>query len=376
LLPSLYFAAIPTIPISESRWPETAMGIEVGRPRYPVRSYASSADTLPGKVQAGNLASNPTGQPTQVGCKPPTLTEVAAMSGEARPHQETTDERLYDLLSEVWHADTLADNPRTREFLDAGQELLHSGLARSSAGQPDPKGGGSKAPFDELLAWVSRRKVVDYAASRYLDGESSRPTEAAFRYRWRTQAGYLRDLVIYALRSRMATPKETAKARDVLFKGRPLDKAIDQIAYDEVRDLNEDPAFRLQMVFQAILAHDDHVANALRRIDKTNFETWRDFYQEALDKLGIKLRPDVDLDDFAYALQAAGEGVVFRSLLPVKSETSPAALAIDHKNKTSRPLALIAMALLVAFADPGDGKPLREVVGKFAALPDDSQQNY
>jgi hypothetical protein len=64
------------------------------------------------------------------------------------------------------------------------------------------------------------------------------------------------------------------------FKGQPLDKAIDQIAYEEVRGLNEDPAFRLQMVFQAILAHDDHVANALRRIDKTNFETWREFHTE------------------------------------------------------------------------------------------------
>ena len=167
----------------------------------------------------------------------------------------------------------------------------------------------------------------------------------------------------------MATPKETAKAKDVLFKGQPLDKAIDQIAYDEVRDLNEDPAFRLQMVFQAILAHDDYVANALRRIDKTNFETWREFYQETLNQLGIKLRPDVSLDDFAYALQAAGEGVVFRSLLPVKSETSPAALAIDHKNKTSRPLALIAMALLVAFADPGDGKPLREIICQLTEPP-------
>jgi hypothetical protein len=173
----------------------------------------------------------------------------------------------------------------------------------------------------------------------------------------------------------MATPKETAKAKDALFKGQPLDKAVDQIAYDEVRDLNEDPAFRLQMVFQAILAHDDHVANALRRIDRTNFETWRDFYTEALGQLGIKLRPDVSVEDFAYALQAAGEGVVFRSLLPVKSETIPAALAIDHKNKTSRPLALIAMALLVAFADPGDGRPLREVVGKLAAPSNGAEGN-
>ena len=241
--------------------------------------------------------------------------------------------------------------------------------------RPDPESSKAKAPFDELLAWVSRRKVVDHAASRHAGDKGDQPTESAYRYRWRTQAGYLRDLVIYALRPRMATPKETAKAKDVLFKGQPLDRAVDRIAYDEVRDLNEDPAFRLQMVFQAILAHDDHVANTLRRIDKTNFETWRDFYQEALNQLGIKLRPDVSLDDFAYALQAAGEGVVFRSLLPVKSETIPAALAIDHKNKTSRPLALIAMALLVAFADPGDGKPLREVVCTLAAPAEDSQEN-
>jgi hypothetical protein len=288
------------------------------------------------------------------------------MSREAQADQEEADDRLYDLLSEVWHADTLADNPRTREFLDAGQDLLRSGLARGSVQQPDPESSKAKAPFDELLAWVSRRKVVDHAARRHAGHQNDQPTESAYRYRWRTQAGYLRDLVIYALRPRMATPKETAKAKEALFDGQPLDKAIDQIAYDEVRDLNEDPAFRLQMVFQAILAHDDHVANALRRIDKTNFETWRDFYTEALKQLGIKLRPDVSVDDLAYALQAAGEGVVFRSLLPVKSETNPAALAIDHKNKTSRPLALIAMALLAAFADSGDGRPLREVVGNLA----------
>jgi hypothetical protein len=56
------------------------------------------------------------------------------------------------------------------------------------------------------------------------------------------------------------------------------------------------------MVFQAILAHDDYVANALRRIDKTNFETWREFYTGALSQLGIKLRPDVsDLEQAQYA---------------------------------------------------------------------------
>jgi hypothetical protein len=281
------------------------------------------------------------------------------MTDKARTRLAMTDDRLDDLLSEVWHADTQANNPRTREFLEAGEELLHRSLARGPD-TPDAGSGRTRAPFDELLAWVSRRRVVDQAANK--KGQESKPSESAYRYRWRTQTGYLRDLVVYALRQRMASPKETEEAAGVLTDGGPLDKVIEKIAYDEVSNLNTDKAFRLQMVFQATLSHDDHVANALRRIDATNVEAWKTFYRDALEGLGVSLRPDVQLDDFAYALQAAGEGVVFRSLLPVKSDCSPAAVAIDHEKQTSRPLALIAMALLVAFADPGDGKPLGQVV--------------
>lgn len=287
------------------------------------------------------------------------------MDNETQSQQEA-DDRLHDLLSEVWHADTQATNPRTREFLEAGQELLHSGLARDLGQPPDPEGVRSRAPFDELLAWVSRRRVVDQAIRRHPKRKSGRPTESAYRYRWRTQTGYLRDLVIYALRPRLATPEEKARAARVLFQDGPLDKAIDQISYNEVVSLNKDKAFRLQMVFQAILSHDDRVANALRRIDETNLDAWKAFYQHGLDHFGIKLRPDVDLDDFAHVLRAATDGAVFRSLLPVKNDSVPSALAIDHEAKTSRPLALIAMALIVAFADPGDGKPLRQVVRELA----------
>jgi hypothetical protein len=277
------------------------------------------------------------------------------------------DDHLDDLLSEVWHADTLANNPRTREFLDAGEELLHSGLARDPGeATSDAERGKFRAPFDELLAWVSRRRVVAQAAQAAHAGqkrdENGVPSESAYRYRWRTQSGYLRDLVIYALRHRMASPEETQKAADALFSTAPLDAAIAKIAYDEVRSLNEDKAFRLQMVFQATLAHDDHVAPALRRIDRTNVRAWRAFYQQAIDHFGLRLRPDVTVDDLAYALQSAAEGVVFRSLLPQKDNCPPAALALDHNSQTARPLAMIAMALLVAFTDPGDGKELTEAV--------------
>jgi hypothetical protein len=127
-----------------------------------------------------------------------------------------------------------------------------------------------------------------------------------------------------------------------LFNGQPLDKAIDQIAYDEVRDLNDDPAFRLQQDQFRDLAGFLHRGPRATRHKAT-----------ARRKRGR----------FRLRSASGGRRRGFQILLPVKSETNPAALAIDHKNKTSRPLTLIAMALLAAFADSGDGRPLREVVG-------------
>lgn len=290
-----------------------------------------------------------------------------------RPGAQPADD-LLDLLSEVWDADRQANNPRTREFLDAGQELLHSGFAGEPGVTPGTRSGRLRAPFDELLDWVSRRRVVEEARRAWEEhnhDKGSPPTEAAYRYRWRTQTGYLRDLVVYALRPRMARPEETSMAADVLFSDHgPLDEKVDRIAYDEVLNLHGDKAFRLQMVFQATLAHDSHVANALRRIDETNVQAWKAFYQDVLDRLGLRLRPDIDMDDLAYALQATGEGVVFRSLLPTGPAAPPSAHALDHQHKTSRPLALIAMAILIAFTDPGDGKPLRQAVRELASPPE------
>jgi hypothetical protein len=74
-----------------------------------------------------------------------------------------------DLLSEVRHADVLANDPCTREFLQAGD-------------------------------------------------------------RWNTQAGFLRDLAIYSLRSRLATPGQAGKAASLLFE---TDTDSGRSAFDE-----------------------------------------------------------------------------------------------------------------------------------------------
>jgi hypothetical protein len=291
------------------------------------------------------------------------------MTIDERQVPQGLPEDLSDLLSEVRHADVLANDPCTREFLQAGERLLHDVLVRDAEDRP----GRARVPFDELLACVSRRQVVDEAEGSWTGpgGKAGKLTESAFRYRWNTQAGFLRDLAIYSLRSRLTSPGQSGKAASSLFGNDTdagpgdFDEKVDQIAYDEVLNLKNDKSFRLQMIFQAILAHDDQVANALRRIDNAHVEAWKNFYADAFGRLGLRLRPDVSFDDLAHALHAAGEGVVFRALLPETTQVPPSARPLDHHKPTSL-LAKIAMAIIVAFTDPGDGEPLRHVVRRLA----------
>src|SRR3979409_811172 len=60
-------------------------------------------------------------------------------------------------------------------------------------------------------------------------------------------------------------------------------------------------------------------------VDNAHVEAWKNFYADAFGRLGLRLRPDVSWDDLAHALHAAGEGGVFRALLPETKQGSPSA---------------------------------------------------
>ncbi|HEY0998185.1 MAG TPA: VOC family protein, partial [Streptosporangiaceae bacterium] len=272
--------------------------------------------------------------PGWVTLEPPPNGQRLSFQATATPLDPDTARVHFDiLLSEVRRADVLANDPCTREFLQAGERLLHDILARDTG----EVSGRARAPFYEVLACVSRRQVVDEAEGSWTGqgGTAGKPTESAFRYRWNTQTGFLRDLAIYSLRSRLTSSGQSGKAASFLFGNDTdagsgaFDEKIDQIAYREVLNLKNDKAFRLQMIFQAILAHDDQVANALRRVDNAHVEAWKSFYADAFGRLGLRLRPDVSFDDLAHALNAAGEGVVFRALLPETKQVPPSARPLD-----------------------------------------------
>lgn len=268
---------------------------------------------------------------------------------------------LTDLLSDVWFTDQQANNPRTRDFLEAGEQLLRKDLLGGIGPRP---GAGERTPFDELLAWLSRRRVVTEALRAWDPDRRERdsgPTEAAYRYRWRTQAGYLRDLVIWALGPRMKYPaQQIRKARekiDAVKDGKlRLPASIEQIACDEVENLKDDPAFRLQMIFQASLAPDPCVADALRRIDKANVDAWTRFVKESFGRIGLSLRDGIEYEHLGCALHAAGEGSTLRALLPERTSHAPIS--------PGQLLAFIAKSLIVAAAKPDDdhGQALDEIL--------------
>ena len=97
------------------------------------------------------------------------------MTVDKRQVPENSPEDLSDLLSEVRRADA-ANDPCTREFLQAGERLLHDILARDTGEIP----GRARAPFYELLACVSRRQVVDEAEGSWTGqgGTAGKPTES------------------------------------------------------------------------------------------------------------------------------------------------------------------------------------------------------
>jgi hypothetical protein len=257
---------------------------------------------------------------------------------------------MTELLSEVYDADRLANNPRTIDFLEAGERLLRDDLLRDAEDLASVKG---RPPFEEVLAFLTRRRVVGEAqrARKGPDGEpASGPTVAAYRYRWRTQVGYLRDLVIWALCPRMERPIETGYASEIIDAvqdGGRLADAITEITAREVQTLKGDQAFRLQMIFQATLAHDPRVADALYRIDKANVEAWTEFARRSYAKLGLTLRSGASFEELGCALHAAGEGVLFRAMLAPRPDHAPP--------PPDKLLALIAKALVIATADRGDG---------------------
>lgn len=268
-------------------------------------------------------------------------------------------EDLSQLLSEI--PEELADQ-QAEGFLLAGERLLLQQMGLDGAVK-------ARAPFKEVLAGISRRRVVSEAQR---DEARSSLTEGGLRHRWKTMSAYLSDLIHFALRSLLLKVQHPAQMHELrsAVAEIPTVKMVEQIAFEEVAATYQNPAFRLQVAFQALFPDDEVVVRALRQVDRRQVDGWRDLYSGILEDRGLRLRPGTTVEDLTLALHLAGKAVSFRAVLPDGQGRDRYAKAIDHENRTTF-LSQLALAILVGFIDPGDGRTLHQAAS--AVLGDEAQ---
>lgn len=287
---------------------------------------------------------------TQLGCSRKATNEDE-VDNSPRSSAGNEHEDLSQLLSEI--PEELADD-RARSFLIAGERLLLQQMGLDEADE-------SPTPFKEVLAGISRRRVVAEAQR----GESNASlTEGCLRHRWQRMSEYLSDLVHFALRSlllRVQHPEQMLDLRSASSET-PMVRMIERIAYQEVATTHQNQAFRLQLAFQAFFPHDEVIARALRQVDRRQVDGWRELYSGILKDRELRLRPGVTVENLTLAMHLAGQAVAFRAVLGEGESRGRYEKAIDPEKETTF-LSQFALALLMEFIDPGDGRTLHEAAG-------------
>ncbi|HEU0087465.1 MAG TPA: hypothetical protein VFQ77_07420 [Pseudonocardiaceae bacterium] len=246
----------------------------------------------------------------------------------------------------------LANHPLTRAYLEAGMRLLAEEFFPKPADEDD-------RPQHRSFLRISRDQVIKEVAH----GPDDLPHQGnpgSLRDRWPYFSDYLGDLILYALRiDRFGGHLELAEQAADAIGDDTLSLAAHEIAY---RDLNlkiDDTATRFHFLVTAFADHDPVVAKALSAVYEELTESWRQVYEKIFQSRGLRLRPGLSLDEFTLIITAVAEGLALRA----QGDRSTAVL--DHKRRRSL-LGTAALALMIAFVDPGDGQTLEDIADRVA----------
>lgn len=254
----------------------------------------------------------------------------------------------------------LANNPLTRAYLEAGMRLL----AEEFSGQPAEE---DERPHPRSFLWMSREQVIKEVAH----GPEELPHQGnpgSLRDRWPYFSDYLGDLVLYALRlNGLGVHTELARQAADAIGGDKLSTVTHETAYRDLALTLDDTATRFQFFVTAFADHDPVVATALSAVYREVTESWRVVYDEIFDARGLTLRPGLSFDDFTVILTAVAEGLALRMI------GDRAASVLDHERRRSL-LGTAALALMIAFVDPGDGETLEETADRMADSRSDAPQ--
>lgn len=274
----------------------------------------------------------------------------------------TEDLRWATRLEGIDNAETLAD-PANAQVFAVTKLLLEAGLQVKEEEFAVGEGGATHG-----MSRVTRKLVTKRAqalqATRHLDlGQTSKSLVGAFNSRWPQIDRYRKDLVIfelYSLRWREAlefSRHHMLRISDEVAAGRR--SGLDLVRETVVRDAHVRLQFMRLSINQASLIADpvysDLASRAHTEFLADHRDDWAIDYERIRRKFGIELRPGVSASDLSkwiawFVRAAAWEANV------TGADTS--AQAIDG-----------ICTLIAGAVDPGDHRPVAEIVSRVLATP-------
>jgi len=267
-----------------------------------------------------------------------------------------------ELLEGLQRPETQAD-PRnekvfrsTELFLEAGARLAAMDLTVDTAHEGPPFG-WSRLTRDRVVKEARRLKME----CRDGDLRDVATGEGAFRDRWRREQDYLGDLTVYVLySSRWRDILESARGKlaigtEEVRAGRQ--RFSDLISRVAVRNIGMRIRFAKYFIFQLTLMMDSRympfASKANAKVDERHSDFWITAYREVLQKLNLKLRPDVDLERVGIMLSRLAEGFTLHAA--VTDDTSD--------NQQEKLLFAQAVLLMIGGAiDPGDHRRIVDFI--------------
>jgi hypothetical protein len=184
-----------------------------------------------------------------------------------------------------------------------------------------------------------------------------RGSEGTFRDRWEFRDDYIEDLLLYVLWARhwSLSASAAAESRELLTHSEDFVHAIHEVAYQDLRALLDNPAYKISVIGAAIAARDGTAREAMSETYRVVTDSWKALYETIIKARGLKLRPGVSLQEITDMLTAMADGLGLRVM------ADPSSKLIDSDSRQSL-LGKAAIAFVAACVDAGDGQSVEDLV--------------
>ncbi len=211
---------------------------------------------------------------------------------------------------------------------------------------------------DPLLGrWVSRSAVTTEVNRLRRESGIEPVSDFSYRDRWPDDDDYVRDIIAYALYKGYTDHRRVlAEAgHGNLLEAEDFVRAVQDTVFADLTSEGGLIAMNMQLIITTLARNSESAQAALQGLYKVVGETWMPVYEKVFKALGKELRPDVSLEEFAYCMTAAAEGLLLRRI------ADPSCPIINYEKQTSL-LGTMALAMFVACLDhDGDGLSLEDL---------------